>query len=346
MATPAHCVFCFEVLAASLDQRESISLARAQDLWEQYEDENNNKAMEVDEAVVDDQEDENQQDDEEEGGQLQQQQQPTRGPLARLRPNRFSSSRSPSQHHHLSVPSPSNSSSSVSTPSSTSTTSSSSSSRTPISTVASSNSSRSSLFSPSSSSSAAATAAATAAAGGRRASTRPSPRRPEPDRPLFVTWNAISRNGHKSLRGCIGTFEAQPLEEGLKNYALTSSVSLFFNISSSMDCSNLKENFESAPTPTSWTLGRHGLRITFSLHGRRYGATYLPDVPVEQGWSKEETLISLMRKAGWGGRRDDWRKVGDLRVVRYQGKKVAMKFDEWMTWRRWVDKKRMEGMVE
>jgi hypothetical protein len=41
--------------------------------------------------------------------------------------------------------------------------------------------------------------------------------------PLFVTWNTVSR-GHKSLRGCIGTFEAQDLEAGLKSYALTSYV--------------------------------------------------------------------------------------------------------------------------
>lgn len=39
--------------------------------------------------------------------------------------------------------------------------------------------------------------------------------------PLFVTWNTISRSGQKSLRGCIGTFEAQELEYGLRSYALT-----------------------------------------------------------------------------------------------------------------------------
>lgn len=41
--------------------------------------------------------------------------------------------------------------------------------------------------------------------------------------PLFVTWN-LHRSGHKSLRGCIGTFEAQELEYGLSSYALTRSV--------------------------------------------------------------------------------------------------------------------------
>lgn len=36
--------------------------------------------------------------------------------------------------------------------------------------------------------------------------------------PLFVTWNTIGKNGTR-LRGCIGTFEPQPLEKGLANYA-------------------------------------------------------------------------------------------------------------------------------
>jgi AMMECR1 domain-containing protein len=40
--------------------------------------------------------------------------------------------------------------------------------------------------------------------------------------PLFVTWDTRARSGSKSLRGCIGTFEAQELEDGLRSYALTS----------------------------------------------------------------------------------------------------------------------------
>lgn len=42
--------------------------------------------------------------------------------------------------------------------------------------------------------------------------------------PLFVTWNTVSRSGNKTLRGCIGTFEAQELEHGLRSYALTRSI--------------------------------------------------------------------------------------------------------------------------
>lgn len=43
-----------------------------------------------------------------------------------------------------------------------------------------------------------------------------------------------------------------------------------------------------------------------------------------------------MRKAGWSGRKDDWQKVG-LKVVRYQGKKVSLRYDEWKAWRDCVE---------
>lgn len=62
----------------------------------------------------------------------------------------------------------------------------------------------------------------------------------------------------------------------------------------------------------------------------------MPDVAVEQGWSKEETLVSLMRKAGWRGRGEEWKSV-EVKVVRYQGRKVGMEYGEWREWRGWVE---------
>ncbi|KGY14584.1 hypothetical protein PABG_12537 [Paracoccidioides brasiliensis Pb03] len=156
--------------------------------------------------------------------------------------------------------------------------------------------------------------------------------------PLFVTWNTLSSSGHKSLRGCIGTFEPQELEAGLKSYALTSDT-------------------------LDWTLGKHGIRISFTHRGRRLGATYLPDVAVEQGWTKEETMESLMRKAGWegcssssGGKasraflrgglssaskannavKKPWEEVSEFKTVRYQGLKASASYAEWQKWRKWV----------
>jgi hypothetical protein len=104
-----------------------------------------------------------------------------------------------------------------------------------------------------------------------------------------------------------------------------------------------------------WTVGTHGLRISFVHRGRRYGATYLPDVAVEQGWTKEETLESLMRKAGWDGgsgglsRRflrgssgssgvgKPWEEVSTFKVVRYQGLKSTASYEEWQEWREWIE---------
>lgn len=92
--------------------------------------------------------------------------------------------------------------------------------------------------------------------------------------------------------------------------------------------------------PMDWTLGKHGLRISFTQHGRRFGSTYLPDVAREQDWTKEETLISLMRKAGWNGSSSSWQKVwrdGRGELVTYEGKQVGLHYDEWREWRDWVD---------
>lgn len=103
----------------------------------------------------------------------------------------------------------------------------------------------------------------------------------------------------------------------------------------------LLTNFsEATKDPMDWTLGQHGLRISFSHHGRRYGATYLPDVAKEQGWTKEETVISLMRKAGWNGSGSAWLKTwqdGKGELVRYEGRQVGLHYDKWRQWRDWVD---------
>lgn len=105
-----------------------------------------------------------------------------------------------------------------------------------------------------------------------------------------------------------------------------------------LSCSiTLLMHFEPIANPTDWSIGTHGLRISFIHQGRRLGATYLPDVAREQGWTKEETIVSLMRKAGWGGRSSEWRGVRDLSCVRYQGMKASLGYREWKEWRSWVE---------
>ncbi|KAI1815095.1 AMMECR1 domain-containing protein [Poronia punctata] len=161
--------------------------------------------------------------------------------------------------------------------------------------------------------------------------------------PLFVTWNTVSRSGDTSLRGCIGTFETLELDEGISSYAITSAIhdTRFDPITKrelpSLEAAvTLLTDFEDCDDAMDWEIGTHGIRISFTDRGRRYGATYLPDVAAEQGWTKEETLVSLMRKAGWGGQRSKWRDI-NLHVVRYQGKKEHLQYSEYKHWRDWIE---------
>ncbi|KAI5289853.1 hypothetical protein KEM54_003072 [Ascosphaera aggregata] len=186
--------------------------------------------------------------------------------------------------------------------------------------------------------------------------------------PLFVTWNTVSVDGDKILRGCIGIFEDQPLEVGLNYFTIQSAFHdhRFKPISSStvpsLSCSvTLLADFEDCSDPFDWIIGTHGIRIMFSHANRHYGATYLPDVASEQGWTKEETLRSLMIKAGYteypGIRviRDrsirslaPWENVDDFKVVRYKGLKVSAKYIEWLRFREWasLDAERLKILAE
>ena len=102
-------------------------------------------------------------------------------------------------------------------------------------------------------------------------------------------------------------------------------------------------NFETCSDPLDWTRGIHGIRIVFphpqSPSRRRLSATYLPDVCTEQGWTKDECLESLMRKAGYdpsssysrgsnGG--GGWRSVQGLKVERYRALKGRISYDEYV----------------
>lgn len=50
-------------------------------------------------------------------------------------------------------------------------------------------------------------------------------------------------------------------------------------------------------------------------------------------------MVSLMRKAGWSGRSREWRDAflkGKGSVVRYEGEKASLGWEEWAEWRNWV----------
>jgi len=209
------------------------------------------------------------------------------------------------------------------------------------------------------------------------------PRFPDEKYALFVTWNVQpSRPGRAPrLRGCIGTFEPLPIREGLAEYAIISAFkdSRFKRITEdeleTLECAiSLLTDFEDATSYLDWTIGVHGISISFqqppatssiwgsssseapspysssssllparftSISRRRFSACYLPEVAEEQGWDKIEALDSAIRKAGYSGRiTEDLRRSVKLR--RYQSSKCSVTFQDYLDWRDQVTKEEEE----
>lgn len=342
MATAAHCLYCFEVLFAALTNRDAPSLGEVQNLWDEYNTESEEPAALYDPiargAEGEDKEDENEDEEDtapglgeistrsQSGSSLRKEEDHV-NTLAQSLAQKRSGGKKELRAGHLPTSrlldnvSSSASSSSLSTRNGS---------------TPSLQSNASSTSTPNTRSSRNPSALDLVAESSPKVALGPAP--------MFVTWNTIARkSGSQHLRGCIGTFDPLPLEKGLATYATTSAFEdtrfspISYNELWSLSCSvTLLTDFEPAPSPLAWTLGVHGLRISFIDKGRRYSATYLPNVAPEQGWNEVETMISLMRKAGWSGRSADWQRVGELKVVRYQGKKISMDWQEWDEWRAWA----------
>lgn len=120
---------------------------------------------------------------------------------------------------------------------------------------------------------------------------------------------------------------------------------------------SLLTNYEDASSYLDWTIGVHGIYISFpyplstpdssapsplssstSISARRpykhtLTATYLPQIAPEQGWDKLETIDSAIRKAGWNGKiTDDLRR--SIKLRRYQSAKCTVGWEEYVQWRR------------
>jgi len=139
------------------------------------------------------------------------------------------------------------------------------------------------------------------------------------------------------LRGCIGTFAEQALHKGLYSYALQSALhdKRFNKVELAelplLKCSvSLLVDFEKAANCFDWDIGTHGIRISFDhpTTGEDLGATYLPDVCAEQGWTKQECLNSLFKKAGYKGPVTK-ELLHNTELVRYKSSKYSLSYEEY-----------------
>lgn len=94
--------------------------------------------------------------------------------------------------------------------------------------------------------------------------------------------------------------------------------------------------FQPARDPLDWTIGTHGIHITFHApNGHRYSGTYLPDVMPAQGWNQVEAIQSLCRKAGWREKVEPggavWR---GIELKTYTSEKCTRDWADYVAWRK------------
>ena len=152
--------------------------------------------------------------------------------------------------------------------------------------------------------------------------------------PLFVTWKSRA-NGAPSLRGCIGCLKPLPITS-LRDYALTSALrdQRFDPIEPrelpQLSCTvSLLTHFERARDAHDWEVGSHGVLIDFDdPSGVARSGVYLPEVMVEQGWSRQQTIDSLIRKAGFKHTITDQLRHS-LRLTRFRSTTATASYEQW-----------------
>lgn len=163
----------------------------------------------------------------------------------------------------------------------------------------------------------------------------PKPDFPNDEYPLFVTWHKKSSDGELHLRGCIGNFNPLSLHKGLEKYALISALKdrrfspITLREIPKLTCAvSLLTDFEVVDDYLDWEIGVHGIWIEFKqLNGDKETATYLPEVMVEQEWTKEEAIESLLRKGRFKGAITKEYCVKNIVLTRYQSQKLESSYN-------------------
>lgn len=127
----------------------------------------------------------------------------------------------------------------------------------------------------------------------------------------FVTLKIQDR-----LRGCIGSLApVDPMYQSVhENAVLASMRDHRFRPVSPEELKLLEVHISllspitPIPSVDDFKLGEHGIIIEKGM----YRAVYLPEVAIEQNWTKDETLSSLSMKAGMSG--EAWKKGASFKV--------------------------------
>lgn len=163
---------------------------------------------------------------------------------------------------------------------------------------------------------------------------------PNADCALFVSWKSHEHKTQIELRGCKGTHSTLPLHEGLPYFAINSATTdhrfdvLREDELPHLHCTvSLIFDFQVADHCFDWEIGIHGLRLDFRDNkNQKRSATFLPEVMVQFGWTKKQTIDRLIQKSGCTDRfaydelgRPVFRKV---KTIRFRSSVSSASYDD------------------
>ena len=84
-------------------------------------------------------------------------------------------------------------------------------------------------------------------------------------------------------------------------------------------------NFKEKEDHFDWIIGEHGVRLQMVYKKKQYEATFLPEVMIEEGWDKLETMNQLLEKAEFTY--GDYSKVkSKIKIITYESRKCTLSF--------------------
>jgi len=155
--------------------------------------------------------------------------------------------------------------------------------------------------------------------------------------PIFVTWEKF-HDGTSSwqLRGCIGCLRPRILATAVEEYAIASAFNdrrfppiTMSEVHSLRVSVSLLVDYEVCRDVYDWIIGVHGILIKFVVNGRRYDATFLPEVAKQQRWDQSKTISSLIQKAGYTSTITQ-ELLDGIHCTRYQSSKCQTTFEEYV----------------
>ena len=153
---------------------------------------------------------------------------------------------------------------------------------------------------------------------------------------IFVTFKKLYGKEY-DLRGCIGYLRPITLDQ-IEDYAINSAFHdprfdpVTIDEVPLLNCTvSLLYDFEKGKKWNQWTVGTHGIIISFKgdYYNDYYSATFLPEVAEEQGWDVETTILHLIRKSGY--RKQVTQELLDsIELTTYKTELGTITFDEYV----------------